>query len=63
MELATFKLGKKEYILLTREEYSRLTEAEQDRRDADKAAKAIAKFRQGKSRAIPIQTLKRQLGL
>ena len=63
MTNATLTFKGREYILVPRPEYERLTAADQDRLDAAKAKKTLAKFRAGKLKTVSHATLKRQLGL
>jgi PHD/YefM family antitoxin component YafN of YafNO toxin-antitoxin module len=63
MAMATVKVSGREYVLVPRKEYERLTAAEEDRRDADRARKALARYRAGKVRTISHDEVKRRLGL
>jgi hypothetical protein len=63
MSVTTLKLSGKEYVLLSKKEYERLTSAKEDRADAALARKAMKKFRAGKLGTIAHETLKRQLGI
>jgi len=53
----------REYVLVPRREYERLTTTEIDRRDAANAAKTLAQFRAGKLKTVSHKALKRELGL
>jgi PHD/YefM family antitoxin component YafN of YafNO toxin-antitoxin module len=61
MAHATIRKDGKEFVLVPKSEYRRLTA--DDRRDARKARQALAKLRAGKLRTIGHDALKRQLGL
>lgn len=61
---STLRMSGKEYILVPKAEFKqwqRLTE--EDRRAAHRAQQAIARFKAGKSMAVPLATVKRELGL
>jgi hypothetical protein len=62
MSLSTLKLGGREYVVVPRRQYERLTAREQDRRDAARARKAMAQFRAGKLKTISHEQVKRRLG-
>jgi hypothetical protein len=63
MGLATFKIGKKEFVVLPRRRYEQLTRAEHDRRDSMIAEKGRRAFEAGKLKTITHEELKRKLGL
>jgi hypothetical protein len=63
MSVTTFKLAGKEYVLIPRKRYDRLTRAEQDQRDAEIAERGRANYLSGKSKTISHADLKRKLGL
>ena len=63
MSIATFKIGKKEFVVVPRRRYDQLTRAEQDRKDAEIARKGRETFLAGKVKTIPHAELKRKLGL
>jgi len=58
---STLKMDGKEFVLVPKKDFRRLTE--EDRRDGRKADRAAARFRAGKSKAIPLSAVKRKLGL
>jgi len=63
MSLATFKIGKREFVVLPRKRYDQLTQAEEDQRDAEVAKKGRAAFVSGKMKPILHEEVKRKLGL
>lgn len=63
MSVATFKIGKREFVVVPRRRYEQLTRAEQDRKDAEIARKGREAFLAGKLKTISHEQLKRKLGL
>jgi hypothetical protein len=63
MSVATFKIGKKEFVIVPRRRYEQLTRAEQDQKDAMIARKGREDWEAGKLKTISHQELKRKLGL
>ena len=63
MSLSTFKIGKKEFVVIPRRRYDQLTRAEQDIKDAEIARKGREAFESGKVKTISHEELKRKLGL
>ncbi len=63
MSLATFKIGKKEFVIVPRRRYNQLTRAEQDQIDAKIAEKGRQAYLSGKVKTISHEELKRKLGL
>lgn len=61
MAYATLRMDGKEFVLVPKADFGRL--AAQERRDAQKAQRALAQLRAGKLRTIPHAALKRELGL
>lgn len=57
------KVGGREYVVLSRREYERLTTREEDRRDGARVKKALARLREGKAKTVSHAAVKRQLGL
>lgn len=60
MAYATLRLDGKEFVLVPKTEFMRL--AAQERRDAQKAQRALAQLRSGKLRTVSHAALKRELG-
>ncbi len=58
---ATLRMNGSEFVLVPKAEFRRMTE--EDRRDARQVAQAVARFRAGKSKAVPLAVVKRELGL
>jgi hypothetical protein len=58
---ATLRMNGNEFVLVPKKEFRRLTT--EDRRDARKVAQAVVRFRAGKSKAVPLAEVKRELGL
>ena len=58
---ATLRMNGQEFVLVPKAELRRLTQ--DDRRDARKVAQAVARYRAGKSKAVPVAVVKRELGL
>jgi PHD/YefM family antitoxin component YafN of YafNO toxin-antitoxin module len=63
MSPTTFKIGKKEFVVVPRKRYEQLTRAEEDQRDAQIARKGREAFLSGKMKTISHDDLKRKLGL
>jgi PHD/YefM family antitoxin component YafN of YafNO toxin-antitoxin module len=63
MSLTTFKIGKKEFVVIPRKLYDQLSRAEEDQRDAEIARKGREAFLAGKMKTISHEDLKRKLGL
>ena len=63
MSVATFKIGKKEFVILPRRRYEQLTRAEQDQKDAEIARKGREAYLSGKVKTISHEEFKRKLGL
>jgi hypothetical protein len=63
MTIALLVLGGKEYVVVPRKEYERLTQAEQDRRDGAKAMRALKRFRAGTLKTVSHEAVKKALGL
>jgi hypothetical protein len=63
MAVASLKLSGREYVVVPRKEYDRLAAAQEDRRSAARAAKALARLRSGKLKTISHAEVKRQLGI
>ncbi len=63
MSLTTFKIGRKEFVVLPRRRYEQLTRAEQDLKDAEIARKGREAYLSGKMKTISHEELKRKLGL
>jgi PHD/YefM family antitoxin component YafN of YafNO toxin-antitoxin module len=62
MSLASFKIGKKEFVVIPRKRYEQLSRAEEDQRDAEIARKARKTFLSGKMKTITHDEVKRKLG-
>jgi hypothetical protein len=60
MTVATFKIGRKEYVIVPRKRYEQLTRAEQDVLDGEIARKAIEALRAGKLKTIPLEQARRK---
>ena len=63
MSLTTFKIGKKEFVVIPKKRYDQLSRAEQDQRDAEIARKGREAFLAGKMKTITHEEFKRKLGL
>jgi hypothetical protein len=63
MSVTNLKVSGREYVLLPRKEYERLAADQQNRRAAFRARVALAKYRAGKLKTIPHETVKRILGM
>jgi hypothetical protein len=63
MSVSTFKIGKKEYVILTRKRYEQLTRAEQDQLDAEIARKGRVAYLGGKMKPIPLEQARRKWGV
>jgi len=63
MSLATFKIGRQEFVVVPRKRYEQLTRAEEDQRDAEVVRKGREAFRAGKLKTVTHAQLKRKLGL
>ncbi len=63
MSLTTFKIGRKEFVVLPRRRYEQLMRAEQDQKDVEIVQKAREAYLSGKMKMITHEELKRKLGL
>jgi hypothetical protein len=63
MSVTSFKIGKKEYVLLTRKRYEQLTRAEQDQIDAEIARKGREAYLSGKMKPISLEEARRKWGV
>jgi PHD/YefM family antitoxin component YafN of YafNO toxin-antitoxin module len=63
MTVASFKIGRKEYVIVPRKRYEQLTRAEQDQRDAEIARRGREAYASGKMKTIPHEQLRRRLGI
>jgi PHD/YefM family antitoxin component YafN of YafNO toxin-antitoxin module len=63
MSLTTFKIGKKEFVIVPRRRYNQLTRAEQDQRDAEIARKGLADFNSGKMKTITLEEARKKWGV
>ena len=57
------KIGKKEYVILTRKRYEQLSRAEQDQVDAETARKGREAYLRGKIKPIPLEQARRKWGV
>ena len=60
MTYSTLRMNGREFVLVPKTEFNRLKV--QDRRDAQKAQRALAQYRAGKLRTVSHADLKRELG-
>jgi hypothetical protein len=60
MSVATFKIGRKEYVVVPRKRYEQLTRAEQDAIDSEIARKGRAAYLSGKLKPIPFEKARRR---
>lgn len=63
MSPATFKIGKKEFVIVPRRRYEQLTRVEQDQKDAEIARKGREAYSSGKVKGIPLQEARRKWGV
>jgi hypothetical protein len=63
MALTTFKIGKKEFVVLPRKRYNQLTRAEEDRRDAEIARRGREAFLSGKMKTVSLEEARRKWGV
>ncbi len=63
MDLTTFKIGNKEFVVIPRKRYEQLSKAEQDQRDAEIARKGRAAFSSGKAKTVSIAEARRKWGV
>ncbi len=63
MSVSTFKIGKREFVVVPRRRYEQLTRAEQDRKDAEIARKGREAFLAGKIKTISLQDARRKWGV
>ena len=61
MAYATLRMNGKQFVLVPKTEFRRLTA--EDRRDGRKVQRALARFRSGKLKTISHEDLMRELGL
>jgi len=63
MSVATFRIGKKEFVVIPRKRYDELSRAEEDRRDAEIARRGRKSFLAGEMKTLTHDEMKRKLGL
>jgi hypothetical protein len=63
MSLTTFKIGKKEFVVLPRRRYDQLTRAEEDQRDAEVARKGREAFLAGKMKTVTLEEARKKWGV
>jgi hypothetical protein len=63
MAVTTFKIGKKEFVIVPRRRYEQLTRAEQDQKDAEIAQKGREAYLSGKVKTMSHEQVKRMLGV
>jgi len=63
MAVATFKIGKKEFVVLPRRRYDQLTRAEQDQKDAEIARRGREAFLSGKVKTVTLEEARRRWGV
>ena len=63
MDLPTFKIGKKEFVVVPRRRFDQLTRAERDQKDAEIARKGTEDWLAGRVKTVSHEELKRKLGL
>lgn len=63
MATATFKIGKKEFVIIPRRRYEQLTQAEQDQKDAEIARKGLEAYHTGKIKPISLEQARRKWGV
>ena len=63
MSVATFKIGKKEFVVVPKRRYEQMSRAEQDQKDSEMVRKAREQWQAGKLKTITHEELKLKLGL
>jgi hypothetical protein len=63
MVLARFKVGSREYVIISRRRYDQLIRAERDLKDAEIAGAGREAYLSGKVKAISHERLRRKLGV
>ncbi len=63
MSLTTFKIGRKEFVVLPRRRYEQLTRAEQDQKDAEVARKGREAYLSEKMKTISLDEARRKWGV
>jgi hypothetical protein len=72
MSVSTFKIGKKEYVVLSRKRYEQLTRgkryeqysrSERDEIDSEIAKAGMKAYRSGKMKTLSLEEFKRKLGI
>ena len=63
MNANTFKIGKKEFVVIPRRRYDQLTRAEQDIKDAEIARKGREAYESGKVKTISHEDARRKWGV
>ncbi len=63
MSVPTFKIGKREFVVVPRRRYEQLTRAEQDQKDAEIARKGREDFLAGKLKTISLEEARRKWGV
>lgn len=63
MSVSTFRLRKKEYVILTRKRYEQLIRAEEDLLDAEIARKGREQYLSGKMKTITHEQARKKWGV
>lgn len=63
MAVTTFKIGKKEFVIVPRRRYEQLTRVEQDQKDAEIARQGIEAYRSGKMKPVPLEEARQRWGV
>ncbi len=63
MSVTTFKIGKKEYVIIPRRTYEELTRAERDQKDAEIARKGREAYLSGKLKTVSLEEARRRWGV
>jgi hypothetical protein len=63
MPLTTFKIGKREFVILSKRRYQQLIRAEQDQMDAEVARKGREDWLSGKMKTFTLEQVRRKLGV
>ena len=63
MALATFKIGRQEFVVVPKKRYEQLTRLEQDERDAEIARRGQKAILGGKLKTVPLELARKKWGV
>jgi hypothetical protein len=63
MSVSTFKIGKKEFVVIPKRRYDQLTRVEQDQKDSEIARKGNEAFLSGKMKTVTLEEARKRWGV